>query len=55
MGHQSYELFCKKITRILPSEGELGISSKVKIFQNSSCYILENINENYDKKLFWLF
>ncbi len=23
---------------------------KVKIFQNPSCYILEKINENYDKK-----
>ena len=27
-------------------------SSKVKIFQNPSCYILEKINENYYKNSF---
>ena len=56
MGHQSYVLLCIKITSFLPSEGEfsekLGIFSKVKIFQNPSSYILEEINENYDKKIF---
>ena len=55
MGHQSYVLLCSKITSFPPSEGEfsekLGIFSKVKIFQNPSCYILEKINENYDKKI----
>jgi hypothetical protein len=58
MGHQSYVLLCSKITSFLPSEGEfsekLGIFSKVENFQNPSCYILEKINENYDKKSFWL-
>ena len=58
MGHQSYVLLCSKITSFPPSEGEfsetLGIFSKVKHFQNPSCYILEKINENYDKKFFWL-
>ena len=36
-----------------PLEGEfsenLGIVSKVKIFQNPSCQKLEKINETYDK------
>ena len=54
MGHQSYVLLCSKITSFPPSEGEfsekLGIFSKVKFFQNPSCYILEKINENYDDK-----
>ena len=52
MGHQSYVLLCSKITSFPPSEGEFsekfGIFSKMKIFQNPSCYILEKINENYD-------
>ena len=56
MEHQSYVLLCSKITSLPPSEGEfsekLGIFSKVKHFQNPSCYILENINESYDKKFF---
>jgi hypothetical protein len=56
MEHQSYVLLCIKITSFPPSEGEfsekLGIFSKVKNFQNPSCYILEKINENYDKKIF---
>ena len=47
-----------KITSFPPSEGEfsekLGIFLKVKNFQNPSCYILEKINENYDKIFFWL-
>ena len=47
-------MLCSKITSFPPSEGEfsekLGIFSKVNIFQNPSCYILEKINENYDKK-----
>ena len=51
-----YLLLCSKITSFLPSEGEfsekLSIFSKVKIFQNPSCYILETINETYDKKFF---
>ena len=58
MGHQSYVLLCSKITSFPPSEGEfsekLGIFSKVNIFQNSSCYILKKINENYDNFFFWL-
>jgi hypothetical protein len=58
MGHQRYVLLCSKITSFAPSEGEfsekLGIFSKVKFFQNPSCYILEKINENYDKNFFWL-
>jgi hypothetical protein len=56
MGHQSYVLFCSKITSFPPSEGEfsekLGVFSKGKIFQNPSCCILEKINENYDKFFF---
>ena len=56
MGHQSYVLLCSKIVRFPPSEGEfsekLGIFSKVKIFQNPSCYILEKINENYALKIY---
>jgi hypothetical protein len=57
MGHQSYVLFCSKITSFPPSEREFSektryFFSKVKNFQNpSSCYILEKINENYDKKV----
>ena len=51
------KMLCRKIASFLPSEGEfsekLGIFSKVKIFQNPSCYILEKINENYDN-FFWL-
>ena len=54
MGHQSYVLLCRKITSFPPSEEEfsekLGMFSKVKIFQNTSCYILEKINENYDNQ-----
>ena len=54
MGHQIYVLLCSKITSLQLSEGEfsekLGIFSKVKIFQNAFCPILEKINENYDKK-----
>ena len=54
MGHQSYFLLCSKITSFLPSEGEfsekLEIFSEVNFFQNSSCPILEKINENYDTK-----
>jgi hypothetical protein len=57
MGHQSYVLLCNKITTFLPSEGELSeklgtIFSRLKNFQNPSCYILEKINENYNKKKF---
>jgi hypothetical protein len=44
-------MYCK-VTSFPPSEGEFsekfGIFSKMKIFQNPSCYILEKINENYD-------
>ena len=47
-------LLSSKMTSFPPSEGEfsekLGIFSKVNFFQNPSCYILEKINENYDKK-----
>ena len=43
MGHQSYVLLCSKITSFQPSEG--------KFFQNPSFDILEEINENYDKKI----
>ena len=54
MGNQSYVLICSKITSFPPSEQEfsekLGIFSKVKIFQNPSCSILEKMNENYDRK-----
>ena len=57
MGHQSYVLLCSKITSFPPSEGEfsekLGILSKVKKFQNPSCPILETINKNNDKNLFF--
>ena len=56
LGHQSYALLCSKITSFPPSEGEfsekLGIFSKVKIFQNPSCFKLEKINENYDTVFF---
>ena len=56
MGHQSYVLLCSKMTSFPPSEGEfsekLGIFSKVKIFQNPFCPILEKINENYDVNKF---
>jgi hypothetical protein len=34
----------------LKVKGKFVTTSKVKIFQNSSCPILEKINENYDKK-----
>jgi len=34
----------------LKVQGKLGIFSKVKNFQNPSCYILEKINKNYDKE-----
>ena len=48
MEHQSYVLLCSKITSFLPSEGEFpeksGIFSKMKIFQNPSCSILEKNN-----------
>jgi hypothetical protein len=44
----------KGFKNFFTSEGEfsekLGIFSKVKIFQNPSCYILEKINENYDSQ-----
>ena len=54
MGHESYVLLCSKITSFSPSEMEfsekLGIFSEMKIFQNPSSPILENINENYDEK-----
>ena len=54
MGHQRYVLLCSKITSFPPSEGEfsekLEIFSKLKIFPNPSCPILEEMNENYDKK-----
>ena len=47
MRHQSYVLSCSKMTSFLPSEGafseKLGIFSKVKNFQNPSCYILEKM------------
>ena len=35
-------------------KGKFVTSSKVKIFQNPCCHILEKINENYDKKVIWL-
>jgi hypothetical protein len=38
----------------LKVRGKFVTTSKVKIFQNPSCPILEKINENYDKKFFWL-
>ncbi len=54
--HQSYVLLCSKMTSFPPSEGEfsekLDIFSKVKIFQNSSCHILEKLNENFDENFF---
>ena len=54
MGHQSYVLLCSKMTSFPPSEGEFSekfeTSTKVKNFQNPSCYILEKLNKNYDKK-----
>ena len=57
MGHQSYVLLCSKMTSFPPSEGEfsekLGIFSEVKIFQNPFCHILEIINKNYHKKIFF--
>ena len=57
MGHQIYVLLCSKITSFLPSEREfsekLEIFSKAKNFQDPSCPILEKMNENYDKKLFF--
>ena len=56
MRHQINVLLCSKITSFLPSEGKfsekLGIFSKVKLFQNPSCYVLEKINENYDTFFF---
>ena len=46
--------FVVKSPVLLHQKGEfsekLGIFSTVKIFQNPSRYILEKINENYDKK-----
>ena len=58
MGYQSYVLLCSKITSFQPSEGQFseksGIFSKVKIFQNPSCPMLEKLYENYDKIFFWL-
>ena len=36
----------------LKVKGKFVTSSKVKIFQNPSCHILEKINENYDSKFF---
>ena len=57
MGHQSYVLLCSKMASFPPSEGQFSekseIFSKVKIFQNPSCPILEKITENYDKKYFF--
>ena len=57
MGHQSFVLLCTKFT-ILPSKGKfsekIGIFSKVKNFQDPSCYYtLEKINENRYKKNFF--
>jgi hypothetical protein len=37
----------------LKVRGKFVTTSKVKIFQNPSCPILEKINENYDKKYFF--
>ena len=34
----------------LKVKGKFVTSSKVKFFHNTSCHILEKINENYDKK-----
>ena len=55
MGHQTYVLLCSKITSFPPSGEDfpekLGIFSIVKIFQKPfSPIILEEINENYDKR-----
>jgi hypothetical protein len=36
----------------LKVKGKFVTSSKVKNFHNPSCYILEKINENYDKNKF---
>jgi hypothetical protein len=36
----------------LKVKGKFVTSSKVKICQNPSCYILKKINENYNKKFF---
>ena len=36
----------------LEVKGKFITTSKVKIFQNPSCPILEKINETYDKKYF---
>ena len=58
MGHQSYSyvLLCSKIASFPPSEGQFseksGIFSKVKIFQNPSCPILEKIKYNFRKNNF---
>ena len=35
----------------LKVKGKFVTSIEVKNFQNSSCHIMEKINENYDKKL----
>ena len=57
MDLKSYVLLYSKIISFPPSEGEfsekLGIFLKVKKLENPSCYILEKINENYDKNIFW--
>jgi hypothetical protein len=34
----------------LKVKGKFVTSSKVKIFQNPYCYILEKLNKNYDEK-----
>ena len=49
-----YVLLCSKMTSFPPSEGEfsekLSIFSKVKNFQNPSCYILEKLDKNHDER-----
>ena len=35
----------------LKVKGKFVTSTKMKFFQNPSCYILEKINENYNKKI----
>ena len=56
MEHQSYVLLCSKITSFQPSEGQFseksGIFSKVKIFQNPSGPILEEIKQDFRKNNF---
>ena len=48
---------CSKMASLPPTEGEFSekfeTSTKVKMFQNPSCYILEKLNKNYYKRNFF--